>query len=79
MKITIVRLYDWTGFYLDGVLKQEGHSIRHDVLIEELIKAGKVLKEFENIYINDEPWIEENIHCVGGLPNNLEDIPKRFR
>jgi len=76
MKITTVQAYDWAGFYLDGELKQEGHSIRYDILIEELIKSGQPLTEEEHISLEYEAneWLEER----GNLPKRIEDIPEEL-
>lgn len=75
MKITIVNAYDWAGFYLDGILRHEGHSIRYDILIEELIKSAKVLTEEEYISIDNQEWLEN----LGSLPVLLKDIPDEVK
>ncbi len=43
MKIIIIEANDWSGFYIDGVLIEQGHSIRYDELLDALVKSCRIL------------------------------------
>lgn len=63
MKLTLVDGDDWQGFYVDGKLQIEGHSVR---LVDALEKIGM---ECEVVY-PDMDWLVDN----GNMPENIEDV-----
>ena len=68
---------DWAGFYINNVLKLEGHSIRFIDGLEEMSKYINTyncsFNQFNfNCYNIDQDWLEDQ----GELPCEFEDIPE---
>ena len=63
VEITIVDADDWSGLYVNGELRDEGHSLRvSDVL--EILGYKVTWKEC------DGDWMDEH----GTLPNKLSEV-----
>ena len=56
---------DWSGFYINDVLKLEGHKITPEDILEILEI------DFERFHVNQE-WLED----LGNLPKNIKDVVK---
>ena len=64
-EITFVKGDDWEGVYINGELKDQGHSVDRDYLLELLGHKPN------NIYIEDEKiWEEFGFNC----PEKLNDV-----
>jgi hypothetical protein len=64
MKITIVSVDDWSGLYVDGVLKLEGHSLEPRMVIEV------ITGEYPESIWADREWAAER----GSFPDLLEEV-----
>lgn len=72
MYITIVSSSDgdWSGVYYDDQLKNEGHSVRYDELLDALVELGLPVSGWcEKELSND--WFEGQ---GGSLPLSLKSI-----
>lgn len=69
MTVTVIDIDDWSAVYFDGVLKQEGHSVRYDLLLSELVISGRPVTKYETRQVSGD-WIEAH-----GMPSDLNDIP----
>lgn len=67
IKVAYVAGDDWCGVYIDGLLKDEGHSIGCLTLLELVALIGPF--EVERIDAN-QPWLEDE----GSLPEHLKDV-----
>lgn len=73
MHITIVNSEsgDWTGLYINGKIKDQGHSISLRNFMEYLSKDGYpiTIDSFRTLYAHED-WMEE----MARLPDNLKDV-----
>ncbi len=63
-EVVIVKVDDWEGLYVDGVLKNEGHEVRLSWVLEAF-----GLPPARSLWA-DEKWLEE----AGSLPALLSDV-----
>lgn len=72
MRVTIISSEDgdWSGVYFDNLLKTEGHSVRHDELLDELILSKKIVTSWKSKTVFND-FLEES----GSLPSELSLIP----
>lgn len=64
-KYVLIECDDWAGFFKDGKLLQEGHSIPTRDLCNELGIS----------YTFDEDEIDEYLIGNRGFPNDINDLP----
>lgn len=69
MRVTHFEGYDWEGVYLDGILVEEGHSVKWQSIIEALMRKGKPITEFDNVVEKGNWLIYE-----GNLPETLDSL-----
>lgn len=77
MYITIVSSSDgdWSGVYYDDKLRDEGHEVRHDELLDALVELGQPISGWCSKELSNE-WFEE---MGGSLPSSLKAIdPEDF-
>lgn len=62
---------DWEGFYINGKLVAEGHSIPWCEMMESLDAAGPaIFLDYWKILFANTEWLED----VGSLPDTLFDV-----
>ncbi len=67
-KITLVEgEEEWTGLYIDGVLKEDTSSFSDSDILHILDELG--ILEYEHKFVNQE-WLNDR----GNLPKSIEDI-----
>lgn len=77
LSVTIVKCSDWQALYIEGEKKYEGHNIKTDLALFDLINSaiyehcgGSIESiDFGSLYVTQE--YAEDI----GFPDRLEDIP----
>lgn len=68
MSAVVVKVDDWAGLYIDGKLVSEGHSIStHDLVVHGVLDEDRGL---------DGTPFEQELINHGGMPKNLDDVPK---
>ena len=76
MKVSIVRGEDWEALYINGILKNENHSIMTEralEILEEAFNGSLYTLEVEAIQADDK-WLSKR----GNMPMSLKDV-KRAR
>lgn len=71
MNITIVSAAsgDWAGAYFNNALKTEGHSVRYDELLDELVLCKEVVDCWK-----DKTVLDSFLEDSGSLPPLLSSI-----
>lgn len=67
MKVIRIQALDWEGLYFDGVLADEGHSLRLGNILSLLV--GKTITEVVTYGI-DQDYMED----LGDLPEKFSEI-----
>lgn len=74
MKIFIARTDNWEGFYVDGELKFQHHSIGIDeILVYKLITFPVTIEALEEEFV-DESWADPEEGNWDGFPEKLSDV-----
>ena len=60
---------DWVGYYIDGLMTDQNHSVSADEILETL--SGMGVLEYES-YIADADWM----YSQGYLPEEFSEIPE---
>ncbi len=76
MQVSVVRGEDWEALYINGILKNENHSIMTEralEILEEAFNGSLYTLEVEVIQADDK-WLSKR----GNMPMSLKDV-KRAR
>ena len=76
MQVSVVRGEDWEALYINGILKNENHSIMTEralEILEEAFNGSPYTLEVEVIQADDK-WLSKR----GNMPMSLKDV-KRAR
>jgi len=68
MILTVVTGDYWEGFYIDGVLREQGHSLDWIKLIDQHLIGASITK-IDQLIPNQE-WLDDN----GSLPELLSEV-----
>lgn len=73
--IELVRIDEWTGLYIDGDLKIEGHSLSAREIFEAMEDAGLMdYMEFKETWFDDTPLEKSMLEDGTGFPQKRWNI-----
>jgi hypothetical protein len=72
MKIEILTFDDWEALYVDGKLKDQGHSLRVDSVLSAL--GFNVEKRYVNNY-----QVDDLNHFGNSCPDSLEELKTHYK
>lgn len=76
----LIKIDDWEGLYVEGILVDEGHTLNEGedraIYFNELGKThGFDIADMKTVWKDGDDAFVEEVHCCGSFPALLSEIP----